>query len=113
MKEYRYIKDALSEFSSNHGFSLEEYHESFRGVIEASPVYREALKSEIQAACRDLGWSWVNEAERADFIGVDVCEDSTWMSVIALIWQAIAPNEEPPKNVTKVNKKKRAEKGAE
>lgn len=96
MKEYKYIESALGEFSSELGYSLEEYNRNFKTMIEASPEYTEALKGEIVDACKDSSWSWVKVAHEKDFIGIDDNESSVWESVKTLIWDAIAPNEEPP-----------------
>tara|TARA_B100000745_G_C20132035_1_gene387932 strand:+ start:175 stop:477 length:303 start_codon:yes stop_codon:yes gene_type:complete len=97
MKEYRYINRALGEFSSEHGYSYEEYVDGFKVMIEASPEYVEALKKEIVEACADPEWSWVAASQAVDFIGVDQDENSVWESVKTLIWNVIAPNEFAPK----------------
>jgi len=98
MKEYKYIKSALSEFSSEHGYSYEEYAEGFKIMIDASPEYSEILKKEIIKACADPSWSWVKAAQETNFIGADQEENSVWESVKSLIWHVIAPYEVAPKN---------------
>ena len=97
MKEYKYIKSALKEFSAEHGYSMEEYNDGFKIMIDASPEYSEILKSEIVEACKNSNWSWVDAAQEVDFIGSDDNEESVWESVKVLIWNVIAPNEKAPK----------------
>jgi hypothetical protein len=97
MKEYRYIKSALGAFSAEHGYSLEEYIDGFKVMIDESPEYTGILKKEIVEACEDSNWNWVAVAQEVDFIGSDENEESVWESVKTLIWNVIAPNERAPK----------------
>ncbi|PCJ30994.1 MAG: hypothetical protein COA99_17550 [Moraxellaceae bacterium] len=96
MQEYKYLKDALREFSSTLELGMEEYLSEFRKMIEVSPDYAKCVRAEILLSLSDPGWDWVEEAEKAEFIGSDDNVDSVWETVVELIWKVVAPNEEVP-----------------
>ena len=93
MKEYKYLKDALNEFSSDLEYSLEEYKNSFETLISTSPDYASELQKEILEAMKDPEWDWVDVANEMNFIGSDDNKDSVVDSVDELIWKVINPNQ--------------------
>lgn len=96
MSEYRYLKNALAEFSSDLGYSAEEYESAFRIQINASPEYAAHVKDEIVEALGDSQWSWVAAASEVEFIGADDNEENVWETVKSLIWPIVSPDEDPP-----------------
>jgi len=96
MQEYKYLKDALGEFSSTLEFSMDEYLSEFKSMVEMSPEYAKNVRLEILSALSDPNWSWVDEAEDSEFIGADDSADGVWETVAELIWCVVAPDEEVP-----------------
>ena len=94
MKEYRYIKSALSEFSTD--YSVEESTDSFKLMIKNSPKYALKLKEEISIAVSDDDWSWASAANEVDFVGAGDTDEGVWETVKVLIWEIVAPGEEAP-----------------
>ena len=98
IKVYKELKYAISLFSADWEYTEEEYEDGFKTFLEINDGLAEKIKAEIIQALQDPEWSWVKIGYDTNFIGSDDSEESVWLTVKVLIWDVIAPDEEPPTN---------------
>lgn len=100
MEKYGHLKYAIEHFSADWEYTEEEYEETFSSFVQRDPDYGQKIKSEMIEALQDSEYSWIKVGYETNFIGVDDSEESVWLTVKGCIWDVIAPNEEPPINVS-------------
>lgn len=73
MKEYKFLKGALTICPIDFGFSEEEYKKRFKSFLEKSdPFYSENIRREFAEAINDPEWSWKKAAEETRYFAYDV-----------------------------------------
>lgn len=98
MEKYKSLSYAIRQFSADWELTDEEYEEGFNTLLEINQGYADDIKAEIIEALNDSEWSWVKIGYETNFIGSDDSEENVWLTVRDLIWDVIAPDEEPPTN---------------
>lgn len=72
MKEYKFLKGALTICPVEFGFSEVEYKERFKSFLkESGPSYIENIKNEFLEALNDPEWSWKKAAEDTRYFAYD------------------------------------------
>ncbi len=98
IKVYKELKYVISLFSADWEYTEEEYEDGFKTFLDINEGLAGKIKKEIIEALNDPEWSWVKIGYDTNFIGSDDTEESVWLTVKVLIWDVIAPDEEPPMN---------------
>ena len=98
MEEYKHLRYAIELYSADWELTEKEYEETFSSFIQAEPDYAKKIKTQLIKVLNDPEWSWVKIGYDTNFIGSDDTEESVWLTVKVLIWDVIAPDEEPPMN---------------
>ncbi|WP_440880268.1 hypothetical protein [Tenacibaculum sp. C7A-26P2] len=92
------MKYSIKEFSADWELTNEEYENNFKTLLEINQGLADEIKEELIQALQDPEWSWVKIGYDTNFIGSDDSEENVWLTVKYLIWDIIAPDEEPPAN---------------
>ncbi|WP_282164950.1 hypothetical protein [Cellulophaga baltica] len=96
MENYKELRYAVSLFSIDWEYTDEEYRSGFEDFLKLNNGLGNTIKLEMIEALKDPNWSWVKIGYETNFIGSDDSEENVWLTVKNLIWDVIAPNEEPP-----------------
>ena len=96
MVKYKKLKYSIKEFSADWELTDEEYENNFKTLLEVNQGLAGEIKKELIQALQDPEWSWVKIGYDTNFIGSGDSEENVWLTIKHLIWDVIAPDEEPP-----------------